>query len=180
MTRQIVARTVITVALLCWGWIASAGSVQMSLGRDALQAYVDEFFPLIGQEPLITVTMSDPEVVLKKGGDRVGIRVQLQVVFGQDLAIGGAAMIDGRPRLDRKTRALYLDDANLKELAVGSLAPSVVHEIQLIGSDLVRRSLSQWPVYRFDGEKNTPIAIDQLRGVHVNDGRLVFDVAAFN
>jgi hypothetical protein len=170
---------IIGCILLTFGLFAHAANLRFSVGEDALQSYVDTLFPLVGEDPLVTITMNDPRIVLNKRSDRVGIRVALQVNIARDLVFSGTAMIDGRPRVNAEERALYLNDAAVKELVINDVAPAVVAEVQSIAGELVRQALNQWPIYHFDPSESDPILSDKLRGIEVRDGRLVLEVAAF-
>jgi len=76
-------RIFVTVVLLL-PLVGCGGSITLDLTQAELQARVDEYFPInsddYAEEDLpARVTLSDPELLLENGSDRVGLRVKVSV-----------------------------------------------------------------------------------------------------
>ena len=158
----------------------AALSFNVEMDQATLQDGLSRAFPVQRDEAFVSVKLSQPQVMLKEGSDRIGLRTTTTVSFPVNNTISGNAYIDGKPRYDQKTNAFYLQEATVHEMNIGGLPDSVRQEVLRIATVLIRSFLDKQPLYVFrDDNPAISMIKKQISRVEVRNGKLVVEVSSF-
>lgn len=149
--------------------------IVIEITQQELQEKLAKEFP-ISRTYLVVLklTLSDPEVVLKDGSDRIGFGVSAATnieIDGKDLE--GKARLSAGVRYHRDQGALVLADPRVEELAV-SLLPVKYQDELLAAADLATAEfLQDYAIYKLKpADFKQRLAKLVLQGVVVEDGVL--------
>jgi len=151
-----------------------ASAFQVELDQETLQSQLDGMFPVTKKEPLMTVSVLRPEVLLNGASNRIGLRVALFATFPDDINYSGVAVVDSKLRYDKANNAIYLAKPIIRFLEIEGVPAVVVKEIRTIGNRLLRQYLSQTPLYLLGSLSQSKT---HLTGASIRDGKLVLDLA---
>lgn len=181
MMRILKVLSVISV-ISSWMWAppASAMNFIVQLDQPQLQRKVERMFPVTHADPLYQVELSHPQVILREGSDRVGLRLDVAGTIMQQMSLSGRSMMEGRLRFDPKSGAFYLEDAELKELDIDGLPAQYTSEFRNLAEQAAREVLRTRPVYVLgqSGEEKTLMG-REIKAISVRHGKLVIELAMF-
>lgn len=169
--RSPIAGLLVVAALGAGGYVAyqrlgtGGPGVDVPITRDVLQAQVASQFPVKQGK----AEFSEPEVILKPGGDRIGMKMKVRVPM---LGASGDIEADGRLRYDADSGAFLLDDPRLRELHVRNLPGALTKAVKGAVNPALK-ALHSIKVYELDDSLQSQAARRALRGVRVEDGRVV-------
>lgn len=177
-------RSFMLAAMLSAGLLfcASAWALNFNVEMDqaTLQQELSRAFPVQRDEAFVSVQLSQPQVILKEGSDRIGVKAMATVILPGDNKISGNTYVDGKLRYEEKTNALYLDQAMVRELNIDGLPDMARQEVLRMANLLVRSFLDKQPVYVFRDDKSSASLIKKrISKVEVKNGRLIVEVSAF-
>lgn len=162
------------------GSIACADDMNLviTLDRADLQHRVERLFPISREDILLSVKLQDPEVILKEGSDRIGLRLRVLAIAGEQVSVSGRARVDGILRFKSSSGEFFLDDASVEELWLDDIAPIYLREIRQLADAVVRQTLQDYPIYTLGqmGE-NTRLMGSDIKSIKVHDGRLIIELA---
>lgn len=128
-----------------WQW--RRGYV-VELDQPSLQSWLDGRFPVERSALGIVVKLTDPQVTLIEGSDRLRFGTRAAVsVAGHDVRLGGTVVVSARLRYDASQGALYADDATVESLAIDGLSGTYAGPTTGAAAWAVRQSLAARPVY---------------------------------
>jgi hypothetical protein len=145
------------------------------VSQEEIQARLDGAFPIERQYLLVlSLRLSDPEVRLQPGSDRIHMQMRATASAGPvGRNLQGGGRISGRLRYDASTREVYLDDSIVEELEVEGVPQEYRGRLVEIANLGVGQGLDRRPVYTLDQEflDQIPGPIE-LRAIRVEDGRV--------
>lgn len=151
--------------------------VTVRLSEAQLQENVEKAFPIEKQDRsgLITTTLSDPEVILTDGSDRIGLAVQVAVnLLGREKALAGSVTADGKVRYVPTDGAFYLDAPRIQSITLEGLSSGLKKQIESLAGPLMEAAVPTVPLYRLDpADTRQALAKTVLRSVEVREGRLI-------
>jgi Protein of unknown function (DUF1439) len=171
----------ITVALLgIAGWLAFRllfSETVLSFTQDEIQSRLSPRFPLekcaLGT---LCLKLTDPNVILKDGADRLGCTGSFTASY-KDVGVPGKIAFDGMVRYaDGK---FFFDDVQISEFELTGLAPKWSELVTKHGPKIAQSILVSVPIYSLDKHpKYGQLAKLALRDVKVADGRLQVTLVA--
>jgi hypothetical protein len=145
----------------------------LDIDSTELQSRIAKRFPARHcKTPLLCVELSNPVVSLDEGDDRMGLAMDVKLVFGLRERTGHLGLA-GRPRYAPSQGQLFLDDLEVTRLELAEL-PGEYAEWARAGATLVaRHALQAQPVYTLDDStaKGT-LAKRSISDVRVVGGKL--------
>lgn len=162
------------LAVVGWFYIQDQEFVVV-LSEEDLQERIEEVFPVERQYlVLLTLRLSEPEVLLVEGADRIHYRMRASLaVPGLGQRLSGTGRVSGRLRYDRETRDLFLYDSVVEEIEVDGLPQMYQAPLRSAADWIARQRLDRHPVYTVDeeevGQLPGPVI---LRDVRVGDGKV--------
>lgn len=146
----------------------------VTLSEAEMQERIEEMFPVDRQYLLVlTLQLSDPEVNLVEGDDRIryGMRASLAVPAVGPLT--GTGRVSGRLRYDAESRQLFLDDSRVEEIQIDGLPEMYRGPLRQVADLVASQQLDRHPVYTIEegwlAELPGPVV---LRDVRVGDGKV--------
>jgi hypothetical protein len=152
----------------------------LTLSRADLQRRVERLFPIRREDALVSVVLSRPEVMLREGSNRIGLRLHIEAsaLQQQQLTTSGTVGVDGVLRFLNSSGEFYLDDASVEELRLGQVPPLYLDEVRQLADGLVRDLLEERPIYVLgQSGESTRIMGSELKAVAVRDGRVVVELS---
>ncbi|MCP5419316.1 MAG: DUF1439 domain-containing protein [Gammaproteobacteria bacterium] len=147
---------------------------RLKLSRAVLQRAVASRFPLQTRKYLLSVTLSDPEVILEEETQRIGIEFAATMSLAEKLTWNWRGIVEGGLEYRRSDAAFYLRDLRIRRIdgappAYPAAAPPNVAE------RLLQSALADYPLYRLDeGGFKQALARLLVKSVRVgSDGVLV-------
>jgi hypothetical protein len=148
-------------------------NVALTFSRDDLQRDIAAKFPFDQKLLFITVTYSNPEVVLNDGSDRIGIALDASAKLAGDQLVKGRVAGDWKIRYEAAEGAFYFDDPNLTQFDFGGLSPAAQGQIARVAKPLMEEYLRRVPVYRLkESNLRENLARYVLKSVAIKQGRL--------
>jgi len=146
----------------------------VSLTQQQLQDEVARKFPFDQKLLFITVTYSNPQIVLESSSDRVGFALDIEAKLSGNQSVKGHAGGDWNLRYEPEEGALYFDDPKIDRIDIGGLSPSAQEQIARVAKPLVEAYLKRVPVYRLKpGDLRQQVAKAVIKSVNVKKGRLI-------
>ena len=160
-------------ALTGCGPLGPLASGHLDIGAAELQARLAPRFPARHCKTIIVcIELSNPQVVLHEGDDRVGLVVDVRIALGPRERSGRIGLA-GRPRYDPGQGQLFLDDLEVTTLEWPDLPAEYVDWVKLGGTLAVRKALQDHPLYTLDDSSaRNALARRTVSDVTVVDGRL--------
>ena len=168
-------------AVAMWAAVSAAPAADMNylieLDQAQLQRKVERLFPVAHEDPLYSVALNEPKVVLREGADRIGLRLNVAGSVMRQLDVAGAARVEGRLRFEPKTGEFFLDDATVEELSIEGVPDQYLGELRRLAGQIAREALNQHPVYVLGslGESKKLMG-SEIKGIRVRDGKLVIEL----
>lgn len=178
LSKRVVCGVVASLALTALP--AWAMNYVVELGQAQLQRKVEALFPIRHEDALYRIALDQPQVMLREGSDRIGLRLNVAGTLMQQLSLSGRTTMDGRLRFEPKTGEFYLEDAALAELSVDGVPPEYVGELRQVAEQAARELLSRQPIYVLgqSGESKKLMG-SEIKAVSVRNGKLVIELAMF-
>jgi len=165
-------------------WVLAMPALAMNfivqLDQAQLQQKIERLFPVAHADALYQVELTHPQVILREGSDRIGLRLDVTGNVMQQLPLSGRTLMEGHLRFEPKSGAFYLEDAELKELDIDGLPAQYTSEIRGLAQQTAREMLRTRPVYVLgqSGEEKTVMG-REIKSVSVRRGKLIIELAMF-
>lgn len=158
---------------------ALAMNYVVELGQADLQRKIERLFPVSHQDPLYDLLLSEPRVVLREGGDRIGLGLKLSGTLLQ-WPVAGRAQVTGGLRFEPASGEFYLRDATVEELAIDGVPEQYAGELRRIAEQAAREMLNSRPIYVLGqlGESKQPLG-REIKAINVRGGKLVLELEMF-
>ncbi len=177
----LVALGVVVVAIVALVFYLPGRRYVVELTEDQLQTGVNAIFPV--EKPyllLLTLTLSDPQVRLIEGADRISFSTRATLnlrVEGQEKSLGGQGTVTTGLRYHPENYSFYLDDPQLEKLEVQGLPVKYVGLVNDLARKLAAERISSTRIYTLrptDLKRSTARLI--LKGLTVRNQRLVVEL----
>ena len=157
---------------------AAALNLMVELGQDEVQQKVTRMFPVSFEGPFFTLGLRHPQVVLKEGSERIGLRLDAAAELLGAPALSGSALVEGAPRLDSARDAIFLDNAAVAQLHLDGVAPEYLPDLQHAADALIRAALRTQPIYVLGQPGDPPLLKRKdLKAIRVQNGKLIIELA---
>jgi hypothetical protein len=173
--------TLIVVLVMVWASLpVHALTYQLELGQPELQLGLEQMFPVNKSDPLISIFLRDPKVLLQNGSERIGLQAGLSSEIAGGISANGRVTIDGKLRYEPKSGAFYLEDTRIKNLQVDGVPGFYVDQIRQSVEPIVRELMASNPIYVLDDRDDTlALSKRQIKSVKVRNGKVFVELAAF-
>lgn len=173
--RRVAIGLVCAAALCCAGWWAVATFMPetfVDIDQAQLQQRVDARFPQKNCALMVAcVSLSNPQVTLTSGSERIGLAADVLVSLGHR-EMPGKVAFSGVLRYVRYEGDFFLDDVRIDNFELTGFPPEFVQVVQVRGPDALRRALQGHPVYTLKGSPRAALARLAVRDVRVVNGKL--------
>lgn len=150
-----------------------ANETVVTLTRDEIQARVAPRFPITKNWLVLSLVLSEPEIFLPEGTNRVGINTRVELNIPLLKTISGYLGIAAAPRYDAEAKSFYLDQATVERLDLPGLAPELQGKAREAIESIARQELAKRPIYELKGRNLKEItAAYTLQEVQVQGGKL--------
>lgn len=124
------------------------------------------------QGSVICLTLSEPQVVLAEGSNRLGLSAVAVVEVG-GTPLAGRISLSGLPQFEAATTALMLKDVRIDSLGVAGVPSFLTGSLQNLAQPFVKQELERSPLYSFAGDsRQDQMARKLLKEVSVVGGKL--------
>jgi hypothetical protein len=148
-------------------------SVQLALSREDIQAVLAPRFPVTKETFPLKATLRDPEVILRDGDPRIGLKLRAEVELPLVPKVSGTIAAIGSPRYEPTEKAFYLQSPEVESLELPLLKGAELEMARGAVQMLAAPIIEETPVYRLkDRTLKEEAAGYFLRDVAVRDGRL--------
>jgi hypothetical protein len=166
---------VVTAGILVYH--AKQKDLKLSFTQQELQDQISRKFPFEQKLLFISVTYSNPQIVLESASDRVGFALDVSAKLAENQVVKGHAAGDWSLRYEPEEGALYFDDPKIDRIDIGGLSPSTQEQIGRVAKPLIEAYLKRVPVYRLKPEDlRQQVAKAVVKTVNVKNGRLLIVV----
>ena len=173
--------TLVVVLVMLWASMpVHALTYQLELGQPELQLGLEQLFPVSKSDPLISIFLRDPKVLLHNGSERIGLQAGLASEIAGGISANGSVTIDGKLRYESKSGAFFLEDTRIKNLQVDGVPGFYIDQIRQSVEPIVRELMASNPIYVLGGQDDTlALSRQQIRSVKVHNGKVFVELAAF-
>jgi len=155
-----------------WAWLQLSPPVQIELGQAQIQQRLAERMPIQNCALLVCLELSQPQVSLPEGADRIHFGTQLAISLGQRKLTGSVAFSSG-VRYVSSTGQFFLEAVQIEQLALQGFPPDFAEVVRVRGPGLVRLALEKHPIYTLRSDTTAQaLARLTLQDVRVSQGRL--------
>ncbi len=137
-------------------------SCTVEIPRKQIQQRIAKSFPMSKEAVGLTLELSDPQVKLSEGTDRIGLEATVSVkqpglkVMGLQLVnpstfLQGSLILSGYLDYAPTEGVVYFVSPQLRKLTVDGLPEQLLLPVQRLTNELLAAKLSRVPVHRFEG-----------------------------
>lgn len=153
---------------------------QLELGQAELQRGLERLFPVSKNDPLISIFLRDPRILLQNGRERIGLRADMVAEMPGGVTASGDVAVDGKLRYEARGGAFYLDQARIGTLHIEGVPQSYTEQIRAAVEPIVRELLATNPIYTIGGDdRASALASQQIKSVTVRNGKVFVELAGF-
>ncbi len=147
--------------------------------REDLQQRLAAKFPFDQRLLFITVTYSNPRVLLNDGSDRVGLELDAAAKLSGDNLAKGHVAGDWQVRYEPAEGAFYFDNPKISRFEIEGLTPGTQEQVARVAKPLIEEYLRRVPVYHLkSGDIRQDLARTVLKSVFIKQGKLLIVVGA--
>lgn len=183
MTRRLLPLALVLLA-------GCGTSTSFSIDRATLQSAAASYFPLSSDKlgpprKPVHVALSDPEVLLEAGANRIGLRIRI-VVEPDDKGplppskpagpLTGTVMARGVLSYRPKEGAFYYSQPTIDELSFPQLPAQFEAPVRELTEALLAQYVQAKPIYTLSGDTKSQAARLVLKSVTVRDGKLLVEL----
>ncbi len=159
---------------------AQAMAFTKMLTAAELQAQVAGLFPLQKLTPFMTVTLSDPRVVLDDKSDRIGVELSIATDALGGIASKARGLIDGQLHYESATGEFFLLKPEVRRLHVENIPELYQSDIRMIADEIAKEAFTQIPIYTLkEDDPHQALARSYLKSATVRNGKLVLELDLF-
>jgi hypothetical protein len=161
-------------ALLVTACLAQAGcasGLSITMSRSQLQRRVETQFPMEHDLLAATLELTDPEILLQKGLDKVGMSLSTEVVLVGGKTFTGKVSILGDVSYEQSAGAFYLTHPQLVDLQIPSLPDGLRQPVTAAVNLGMIAFLRRFPLYQLQGNVEQSARL-YIKSVTVEDGEV--------
>ncbi|MBT5231969.1 MAG: DUF1439 domain-containing protein [Methylococcales bacterium] len=159
--------------------VTQAIAFTVELTEAELQEKIDAKMPLQKSRFYISVIISDPDVVLMPGSDRLGIQCKIVAALPGNLKGNGTLYVDGGIEYVQEEGAFYFVDPKINTLVIEGISKKVEKKVKKLVGKVVKHSMNHFPVYTFKNNLKHKFAKALLDSVTVKDEKLILEMSVF-
>ncbi|HSH01181.1 MAG TPA: DUF1439 domain-containing protein [Anaerolineae bacterium] len=177
-------------------------SVTVPVPGEVVQQQLNGQFPISARaiEPSLPfdVIISNPELILAEGNDKLGIRMAIDVVLLQDIAMdipaegvygfsrddiaallvagqqtAGSVTLFGSLRYDATQKSIYVENVEVTELDFSLLPPEVATSLSEFLGPLMSAQLATMPIVLPQDDKMVAVTTAALKSITIKNGQLL-------
>ena len=161
----------LTVALAACG----AATFTVTRTQAELQAKLAPRFPVTREKYLVSVTLSDPKVLLRQADTHVGLDLATEVRSPLTAPLAGRVAVMGVPYYDPERKSFYLREPRIERVDFPGFDLARHEKTRLALEAAVALVLQTTPVYTLEDRNfKEATAKHLLKEVRVADGKLQF------
>lgn len=142
-----------------------------------LQSKVEKSFPVNKKKRLVKVELSNPDILLAAGSERIGMRLQIAAALPGMGTVTGSAEADGVLVYLSDQGKIAITNTKLRQLEIGEVPSAYRETVEAIAASLTQRYLSDVTVYTLNQDEfKESLAKLILRTMAVEDGRVVVEI----
>jgi hypothetical protein len=159
--------------------LSLALSYNLEITEDELQEKVDAMMPLEKNKLFITVILSDPDINLIEGENKIGIFSNIKVLTPVGSGTG-KTYITGTLSYEPEKGAFFYKDPKIKDLEIDKIPKEYIPKVKKIAQKLAKKILKKKPVYKLkDDTLKQKLANSMLKSVSVKDKTLLLELSVF-
>ena len=161
-------------------------SKTLTFSRDEIQAKVEEKFPIKRAAAVVTLVLTNPDIVLTNGSDRIGLKADASAELpgsglaglGQLIGIGGDAykgsvLIDGDVEYDPAEGTIYFTNGKIKELNIEKIPEQLNKPVTELANAAASNNLNKVLLFTLnEKDMKEKAAKFLLKKVRIRDGKL--------
>ena len=146
----------------------------VELTREDLQQHVDSLMPVQSQLLMIQLALSDPQVSLPEGQNRIAIASRLRALAPGLIDATGRAELSGTIRYQRQEGAFYLDQPVINALQIDQIPAQQTEPLKELLEVALSHALLSTPIYTLSKDNmKERMAKMMLKRVEVRDQKLL-------
>ena len=149
----------------------------ITLSREDLQRAVEKKLPIEKRELLYSASLSEPNIELTEGSDRIGLSLKAQASALGSRPVHGTVDIDGVVDYDPTAGELFLVDPSVRKLEIEGLDGHMAEVAHEALNTLLMAKFNRVLLYRLNpSHPNERQAHDAVKSVVVKGGRMVIEL----
>ena len=142
--------------------------------KEDLQSKLTKKFPRKEKHPLMSVTFSNPEILLEPGAHVMGIQLDVKMAPRLGKQLMGRVLAEGEIEYRPQHGEFFIVNPKLRKIEFENLKEKYEKDVRSISDRIVEQYLSEVPVYRLDQRDfKQKVAKLVLKSVEIKDGKLV-------
>jgi len=158
----------------------------LTFTRGEIQDKVEDKFPIKRSAAIVTLVLTDPNIVLEDGSDRIGLKAVVKgelpasglAELGKMIGIGdeghkGSIYVDGDVEYEPVEGTFYFTKGKIKELSIEGFPAEMKQPITELADLAVKHDLSKVPLFTLNEQDMKERAAKfLLKSVRIKDGKL--------
>ena len=154
-----------------------AFTYNLEITEQELQEKIQQKMPIQKTKYFVTVTLSEPKVVLMNGSDRIDIESNIKALIPGDITAKGRGNIEGTIEYVQQSGEFYFTNPEVRSLNIENVAVKYQASIRKVADIAAKSALKRFPIYRFkDDNLKQELAKAVLKAVHVENGKLILEL----
>jgi hypothetical protein len=163
---------VLGIGFAAWK-LSSDGGVVVEIPQSEIQKQLETTFPLEKSYVVLKVILSDPQVQLHKGTERVHFSTAVAAGLAMNVKPVGKAEVSGKIDYDPASGQFFLVESTLESIEVAGLPKEYQDQTRQAASAIIREALNRFPLYKLDEtDRVHSLAKTFLKSVQVGDNSL--------
>lgn len=160
------------VALVYWTGTGCASGMTITMSRNQLQRRVEERFPIEKNLLAASVELTDPEIILQPGLDKIGIKMVPRVRLIGGKTFEGKLAVLGDLYYEPEDGLFYLHHAQLVQFEIDGLPEGLRHPVTTAINIGLSTVLQAIPIYALHTSVETSAKMF-IKTVRVEDGEVL-------
>ena len=146
----------------------------LEISHQDLQLMAEQQFPINRKTPFALVSFDNPQVILAKNSNRLGISLDISAKFPGQLSTRGKGQVDGELEYRPEKGEFHLRNPRMVAVSLQGIAPEYNAMLQSLISEFARQSLPIIVVYRLDeNQPEQALAKRMLKSVQIKNGKVI-------
>ena len=142
-----------------------------------LQSKVEKSFPVKKKKKLVKVELSNPDILLAAGSERIGMRLDIAAGLPGMGTVTGSAEADGDLVYRSEEGKIAITNSKLRQLDIGEIPSAYRKTVEAVAASLTRMYLSDVTIYTLNQDEfKESLAKLILRTIAIEDGRVVVEI----